>query len=144
MVKTDSLKSSNMVQYSHVTGKTNEVLEGLLRSPVVESQSLAQKPGLRSWSQGGWYLQHAPLLWASGRLQLLARSSLTPALTSLFLSLSSLCCFPSSFLCIQTFSVPVQHGWYNLLVLRWWGNRGSLGGTEQGADKGPRTKLSEP
>lgn len=67
-----------------VTGKTTEVLEGLLRSPVVESQSLAHKPGLRSWSLGGCYLQHTPLLWASGCLQLLARSSLTPALTSLF------------------------------------------------------------
>ena len=29
-----------------VTGKTTEVLEGLLRSPVVESQSLAHKPVL--------------------------------------------------------------------------------------------------
>lgn len=67
-----------------VTGKTTEVLEGLLRSLVVESQSLAHKPGLRSWSLGGCYLQHTPLLWASGCLQLLARSSLTPALTSLF------------------------------------------------------------
>lgn len=85
MVKTGSLKSSDMMQYCHVTGKTTEVLEGLLRSPVVESQSLAQKPGLRSWSLGGCYLQHAPLLWASGRLQLLAGpASLQPSLVSSF------------------------------------------------------------
>lgn len=105
-----------------VTGKTTEVLEGLLRSPVVESQSLAHKPGLRSWSLGGCYLQHTPLLWASGCLQLLARSSLTPALTSLFF-LSSLCCFPSSFLCIQTFSILCSMGG----TISWCSGGGEIG-----------------
>lgn len=143
MVKTGSLKSSDMMQYCHVTGKTTEVLEGLLRSPVVESQSLAQKPGLRS---GHWEAVICNMPPSSGHQDVCSSWQVLPHSSphQSLLSLSSLCCFPSSFLCIQTFSTPVQHGWYNLLVLRWWGNRGSLGGTEQGAGKGARAKLSEP
>ena len=93
MVKTGSLKSSDMMQYSHMTGKITEVLEGLLRSPVVESQSLAQKPGLRSWSWGGCYLQHAPPPPASSGHQDVSSSwpgppSLQPSPVSFFLSLA--------------------------------------------------------